>query len=299
MLARLGLAWLASMQTMMFAFPGYLRHEGMAAENLQLLDQAIFLMNWVSLVITVPVILYCAQPIWNGAMQRMAKGRVSMDVPVALGIVVAFIPSAIATWRGSGEVYFDSATMFVAFLLTARYLEFQARQAVEAGGKHAAIETFRASVSDNANRVAFWFVAIQVALAFIAGAVWWLFLDVSHAVPVMVSLFVMSCPCAMAMAVPCTASAAHAVLAARGPVSDSEVNQLLVAARRVSRQNLYGSVAWHLLMTPLAAIGLVAPWVALISMLLSSLAVAGNAWRFYRKHVLAASPRWEGAAAQG
>src|SRR5690554_2528426 len=76
MLARLGLAWLAMMQVMMFAFPGYLRHEGMAPDNLQLLDQAIFLMNWISLLISVPVVLYCAQPVWAGALHRLAQGRI-------------------------------------------------------------------------------------------------------------------------------------------------------------------------------------------------------------------------------
>jgi len=300
MLARLGLAWLAMMQVMMFAFPGYLRHEGMAPDNLQLLDQAIFLMNWVSLLITVPVVLYCAQPVWAGALQRLAQGRVTMDVPVALGIIVAFIPSAYATWAGRGEVYFDSVVMFVAFLLTARYLEFCARQAVEAGGANAAIEAFRVSVSGQANRLAFWFVVIQLALAFIAGGVWWLYIDPSHAVPVMVAMFVMSCPCAMAMAVPSTVSAAHATLAGRGSVSDSDVSSLLATARRVTRQNLYGSIAWHLLMTPLAAIGLVSPWVAAVSMLLSSMAVAGNAWRMYRgQRRVTEGSGWPATAAQG
>ena len=298
MLARLGLAWLAMMQVMMFAFPGYLRHEGMAPENLQLLDQAIILMNWVSLLITVPVVLYCAQPVWSGALNRLAQGRVSMDVPVALGIAVAFIPSVHTTWVGVGEVYFDSVAMFVAFLLTARYLELCARQSVEAGGAHAAIEAFRASMSERANRLAFWFVAIQVALAIVAGAVWWLYIDPGHAVPVMVAMFVMSCPCAMAMAVPSTVSAAHASLAARGPVSDSDVTQLVQLATRVTRQNLYGSVVWHLLMTPLAAIGLVSPWVAAISMLLSSMAVAGNAWRMYRQQLRTASAGWSTTVAQ-
>ncbi len=300
MLARLGLAWLAMMQVMMFAFPGYLRHEGMAPDNLQLLDQAIFLMNWISLLISVPVVLYCAQPVWAGALHRLAQGRITMDVPVALGIVVAFVPSVYATWAGRGEVYFDSVAMFVAFLLSARYLELCARQTVEAGGAHSAIEAFRLSVSDHANRLAFWFVAVQVVLAFIAGAVWWFYIDPGHAVPVMVAMFVMSCPCAMAMAVPSTVSAAHATLAAREPVSDSDVARLVVAARRITRQNLYGSIVWHLLMTPLAAIGLVAPWVAAISMLLSSMAVAGNAWRMYRQQLrVAESAAWPATAVQG
>lgn len=300
MLARLGLAWLAMMQVMMFAFPGYLRHEGMAPDNLQLLDQAIFLMNWISLVITVPVVLYCAQPVWHGALSRLAQGRVTMDVPVALGIVVAFVPSVYATWAGNGEVYFDSVAMFVAFLLTARYLELCARQAVEGGGAHAVIASFRDSVSERANRLAFWFVTIQVLLAIVAGAVWWLYIDADHAVPVMVAMFVMSCPCAMAMAVPSTASAAHAILAARGSVTDAELSQLVQTARRVTRQNLYGSIAWHLLMTPLAAIGLVSPWVAAVSMLLSSMAVAGNAWRMYRQQLRDATAAvWPAATPQG
>lgn len=300
MLARLGLAWLAMMQVMMFAFPGYLRHEGMAPDNLELLDQAIFLMNWISLLMTVPVILYCAQPVWAGALSRLAKKHITMDVPVALGILVAFFPSAYATWAGEGEVYFDSVVMFVAFLLTARYLELCARQAVQAGGSNAAIEAFRASATGHANRLAFWFVTIQVVLAIMAGAVWWFYIDPGHAVPVLVAMFVMSCPCAMAMAVPSTVSAAHATLAARESISDSEVAQLVLTARRVTRQNLYGSVVWHLLMTPLAAVGLVAPWVAALSMLLSSLVVAGNAWRMYR-HQLRAPSRdgWSAAVAQG
>ncbi len=300
MLARLGLAWLAMMQVMMFAFPGYLRHEGMAPDNLELLDQAIFLMNWISLILTVPVVLYCAQPVWAGALSRLAQKHITMDVPVALGILVAFFPSAYATWVGKGEVYFDSVVMFVAFLLTARYLELCARQAVETGGANAAIEAFRAAASQQANRIAFWFVTIQVLLAIVAGAIWWLYIDANHAVPVMVAMFVMSCPCAMAMAVPSTVSAAHATLAVRGNIPDSEVAELVRATGRVTRQNLYGSVVWHLLMTPLAAVGLVAPWVAALSMLVSSLVVAGNAWRMYRRQVRsAAAANWASAAVQG
>jgi cation transport ATPase len=55
-----------------------------------------------------------------------------------------------------------------------------------------------------------------------------------------------------------------------------------LAMRRVARQNLIGSLAWHVLMTPLAALGWVQPWLAAITMLVSSLAVAANAWRLVR-----------------
>ena len=50
-----------------------------------------------------------------------------MDVPVAVAIAAAFAASCWATITGGGEVYFDSVTMFTFFLLTARYLELNAR----------------------------------------------------------------------------------------------------------------------------------------------------------------------------
>ncbi len=298
MLARMGLAWLAMMQVMMFAFPGYLRSESMAPDNLELLDQAIFLMNWISLILTVPVMLYCAWPVWGGALNSLRRAKVGMDVPVALGIVAAFIPSAHTTWTGRGEVYFDSVTMFVAFLLTARYLELCARQSVGVGKAHEFIEQFRAAVSVRANRVAFWFVLVQLALAFLVGAVWYAYVP-ERAIGVMVALLVMSCPCAMAMAVPTAVAAAHASYSAAPDTARFDAWRLVRATGLVARQNLYGSVAWHLLMTPLAAFGLVAPWLAAITMLLSSLAVAANSWRLFRQQTRLSDSGWQAAAVQG
>jgi len=50
-----------------------------------------------------------------------------MDVPIALGVAGAFAWSAWATISGTGPVYFDSVTMFVALVLVARFVEWQAR----------------------------------------------------------------------------------------------------------------------------------------------------------------------------
>ncbi|MDM9561080.1 membrane protein [Bordetella petrii] len=293
-LLRLGWAWLAMMQVMMFAWPGYVRHPGIPPDALATLDWAIVLMNWASLVLTVPVVLYSAWPIWQGAARSLRQGRAGMDVPVALGIVAAFLPSVHATWLRHGEVYFDSVTMFVAFLLTARYLALCARQSIAPrdGGararRHARLERWRRALGRAADRVAARFVAAQLALALAAGAAW-AALDAPHAVPVMVALLVISCPCAMAMAVPTALAAAHAA-AGRAELDARQFRQLVAAARRTARQSLYGSLAWHLLMTPLALAGWVAPWLAAITMLLSSLAVAGHAWRLYRRYRAPASP---------
>ena len=287
MLARLGLAWLGMMQVMMFAFPGYLRNKPMSAENLTFLDEAIILLNWISLALTVPVVLYCAWPVWRGALSRVRRARISMDVPVALGILAAFVPSTYATWTTHGEVYFESVTMFVAFLLTARYLEYCARQSVQSGHvqatlAHTRIEQARKSISTGADQVALWFTVVQLALAFVAGGLW-LWYAPEHAVAVTVALLVISCPCALAMAVPTAVSAAHAVALNRPDLSPEALDALVKGARRTANQSLLGSMAWHLMLTPLAALGFVQPWLAAITMLVSSLAVAANAWLLYRR----------------
>ncbi len=286
MLARTGLAWLVMMQVMMLAFPGYLRHGARAPDAQQSLDQAIVLMNWLSLILCVPLVLYCAWPVWRGAWRSLSRRRIGMDVPVALGILAAFVPSVIATWRDVGEVYFDSVSMFVAFLLTARFLEACARQAVS-GQPHEGQDT---ELLRSADRLAFWFVCIQILLAILVGLYWWQ-VQPGQAVAVTVALLVMSCPCALSMSVPAALAARHTARLRAGADGVRDPAALDRAIRRVARQNLHGSLAWHLLMAPLAACGWVQPWVAAITMLLSSLAVAANAWRLAR-------PAGGGAAGQ-
>jgi P-type Cu2+ transporter len=88
-------------------------------------------------VLTLPVMLLAAGPFFQSAWTQLRSGRLGMDVPVVLGLGVAFVAGTGATLNPSGpfghEVYFDSITMFVAFLLAARYLELRARhRAMEA-----------------------------------------------------------------------------------------------------------------------------------------------------------------------
>lgn len=126
-LRRLFVAGFGMMQVMMYAFPQYLAHEGDVAPNLQ------SLMHWASLVLTLPVVFYSAQPFFQGAWRGLRAHRLGMDVPVALGIAMAFTSSVVATLTGHGAVYFDSVAMFVFFLLGGRYLEDKARlRAVQA-----------------------------------------------------------------------------------------------------------------------------------------------------------------------
>src|SRR5690606_40442053 len=118
-----------------------------------------------------------------------------------------------------------------------------------------------------------------------------------HALAVTVALLVMSCPCAMSMSVPTALSARRAVQLREGAaLGAAAAHALDLATVRVARQNLHGSLAWHLLMTPLAALGWVQPWLAALTMLVSSLAVAANAWRLTRMAAPGAAPLAPGLA---
>ncbi len=119
---RLFVAGFGMMQVMMYAVPAYLAGDGEMSADIEAL------LRWASLVLTLPVILYSAAPFFRGALRDLRLRRVGMDVPVALGVGAAFAASLWATLSGSGEVYFDSVTMFIFFLLGGRYLEMNARQ---------------------------------------------------------------------------------------------------------------------------------------------------------------------------
>ena len=279
-LVRLGLAWLAMMQVMMFALPGYLRIDAGPNDSIEVLDWAILLMNWASLTLAIPVVLYSAWPIWRGLHDAIQHHRVTMDVPVSISIVAAFIPSAVATVRGEGEVYFDSVTMFVAFLLTARYVEQRARQSLDVGVLGRALVELSEPLRVQSDRVATVFVLAQMGFALVIATVWWA-THPEHALEVLVALLVMSCPCALSLAIPISLAATHANLAGCPDMSEAEREMLFARTRTIAKQNLFGSLGWHVLTMPLAAAGLVTPWLAALLMFVSSLAVFFNAWRLY------------------
>ncbi|MDQ0036837.1 Cu2+-exporting ATPase [Variovorax boronicumulans] len=121
--------WLVSgfcmMQVMMYAYPAYIARPGdMTADAAQLL-------RWASWVLTLPVVLFSCGPFFRSAWRDLRAGRVGMDLPVAFGVLVTFVVSSAATFDASGplgrEVYFDSLTMFVFFLLTGRWFEARLR----------------------------------------------------------------------------------------------------------------------------------------------------------------------------
>ncbi|MBT8052761.1 MAG: cadmium-translocating P-type ATPase [Xanthomonadales bacterium] len=118
---RLGVAGLGMMQVMMYAVGLYAGDAfGIAAAERSFLE-------WVSLMVTLPVLLYSGRIFFHGAWRSIRAGRPGMDVPVALAISLAFVASCYNFFTGRGEVWFDSVVMFIFFLSLGRHIEMMLR----------------------------------------------------------------------------------------------------------------------------------------------------------------------------
>jgi Cu2+-exporting ATPase len=113
------------MQVMMYAYPAYVAGEG------DITPDMVALLRWASWVLTLPVVFFSCGPFFQNALRDIRWRRISMDLPVALGMAITFMLSSAATFEPhgmfGGEVYYDSLTMFVFFLLTGRWLELRVR----------------------------------------------------------------------------------------------------------------------------------------------------------------------------
>ncbi len=113
---------------------------GFAAANIMLLSVAVWagavqgmgpntreLMHWISAVIALPAVGYAGRPFFRSASTALSAGRINMDVPISLAVILATGMSLFETMRGGAHVYFDSATALMFFLLIGRYLDSRAR----------------------------------------------------------------------------------------------------------------------------------------------------------------------------
>jgi P-type Cu2+ transporter len=127
---RLVVALFCAMQVMMMAAPAYFSGPGELAPDMKRL------MDWAAWLLTLPVMVFSATPFFQGAWRALRTRHIGMDVPVALGLLVAFVASTAAAFNPAGllggEVYFDSITMFVSFLLCGRFIEMRMHHRAEA-----------------------------------------------------------------------------------------------------------------------------------------------------------------------
>lgn len=118
---------------------------GFAMMNLTLISIALYsgagegqfrsFFHWMGFALATPTLFYSAFPFYKGAWSGLRNLRLTMDLPIAIGLSVTYIYSVYITVtpHAMGEVYFDTVTNLTFVILIGRYLEGMFRhQAVAA-----------------------------------------------------------------------------------------------------------------------------------------------------------------------
>jgi Cu2+-exporting ATPase len=123
MLARIGVAGAIAGNVMLPALALY------SGEFAGMEAQYAGLFRWVSLVLTVPALLFPGRVFFTGALAALRTRRLHMDLPIALALGAGFVRGAINTIADSGPIYFDGVTILIFLLLTGRFLQQRGQRA--------------------------------------------------------------------------------------------------------------------------------------------------------------------------
>ncbi|MCC7320207.1 MAG: cadmium-translocating P-type ATPase [Rubellimicrobium sp.] len=135
LLMRLGVAFFAMMNIMLLSVAVW-SGAGSATRDL---------FHMVSGMIALPTVVFCGQPFFRSAWAGLRAGRLGMDFPISLAIVLASSISVYETFHSGEHAYFDAAVMLIFFLLGGRYLDHRTRAAARSAAQElAALEVPRA-----------------------------------------------------------------------------------------------------------------------------------------------------------
>jgi Cu+-exporting ATPase len=112
---RIGVAGFSFGNIMLLSFPEYFGFEGLRDESIRLF------INYLNLVLALPVFLYCSTPYYESAFKALRKRYINIDLPIVLGIFALFFRSAYEVISQTGAGYFDSLAGLLFFLLVGRW----------------------------------------------------------------------------------------------------------------------------------------------------------------------------------
>lgn len=106
----------------------FLAEAGWFGYGMEMGDETRMLLQWFSALIALPASAYAGQIFYRSAWAAVTHGRMNMDVPISLAVILALVMSVIQTLDHQEDTYYDSAVMLLFFLLIGRFLDFRSRR---------------------------------------------------------------------------------------------------------------------------------------------------------------------------
>jgi Cu2+-exporting ATPase len=82
---------------------------------------------WICALIAIPASAFSGRSFFKAAFVALKNKKTTMDIPIAVGIILVLCTSVINLFQGQGHAYFESAVMLIFFLLIGRFLEENVR----------------------------------------------------------------------------------------------------------------------------------------------------------------------------
>lgn len=110
---------------------------GFAASNIMGLSIAIWvgaepdtriMFHWISALIACPALIYSGNVFFQSAWNALRHGQTNMDVPISIGVLLAFGMSLYETIHHGVHAYFDASISLLFFLLIGRTLDYMMRE---------------------------------------------------------------------------------------------------------------------------------------------------------------------------
>ncbi len=117
-LARIGVAGASAGNIMLLAISLYGGADGTMAARFR----------WMIFGLFLPVLIFSGVPFYQSAWAALRSKQISIDVPVAFGILLGSIVSIFNLFIGDSRIYFDSISALIFLLLSTRYVLKRAQQ---------------------------------------------------------------------------------------------------------------------------------------------------------------------------
>ncbi len=124
LIVKLGVAGFVFGNVMLLSFPDYLSDD--VALNPDLINN----FKWISWLLVLPVLLFSGNEYFITAWKNLRRKIISIDLPIAIGIIAIFLRSTYEIVSGTGSGYLDSLTGLVFFLLIGKWYQAKTYEAL-------------------------------------------------------------------------------------------------------------------------------------------------------------------------